>query len=140
MGIRKFLRLEWFSEHQSGSLNRSEDVMIKECATIENFEQLLSDSKSRPVFLLKHSTSCGISSGAKRRYETFSNGEENADFWLISVIPQRALSQHIAQFTGITHQSPQALLFIDGKVVWQESHWSIDEKNLAGALEKHISL
>jgi bacillithiol system protein YtxJ len=31
----------------------------------------------------------------------------------------------------VKHESPQALLFEDGKVKWHASHWNINEDELA---------
>ena len=52
----------------------------------------------------------------------------------IDVIGERPWSRHVAEATGVTHQSPQALLVRDGSVVWHASHGGITRKTLAAAL------
>jgi bacillithiol system protein YtxJ len=58
--------------------------------------------------------------------------------WKVLVIEDRQLSAKIASETGVRHQSPQALLFHRGEVVWHDSHWSIDENALEEALDKEL--
>ena len=40
----------------------------------------------------------------------------------------------VAEKTGLRHESPQALLLKDGKVVWHESHGSIRVESLNQAV------
>ena len=75
--------------------------------------------------LFKHSLACPVSAKAFAEYEAFV--ERRGDFptgW-IDVVAQRPWSQWVAGRTGIPHQSPQALVVRDGKVVWDASHFDI---------------
>jgi bacillithiol system protein YtxJ len=50
---------------------------LKTCKTREDFESLLRNSESKPVFLLKHSTACFASTRAlKEALEKIKNGEQ----------------------------------------------------------------
>ena len=109
--------------------------MIKDCKTAQDWQQLLADSREKPVFLLKHSTRCGISASAYRKFEEYAQTDA-ADFWKVLVVEDRPLAQQIARETGIQHQSPQAILFRQGKAVWDTSHWSITPQEMASALLK----
>lgn len=109
--------------------------MIKDCETRQDFDQLVQNSHERPVFLLKHSTRCPISGSAWRAYQQFARGEPSAELWKVLVIESAQLSKEIAGETGIRHQSPQILLFRNGDVVWNDSHYSIKEDVLSKALE-----
>jgi bacillithiol system protein YtxJ len=113
--------------------------MIKDCQTNEDFEQLLADSQDRPVFLLKHSTRCSISAGRWRMYQGYADREARAAFCRVLVIEDRPLSMHVAQETGIRHQSPQAILFHRGEPVWDASHYSITEEDMTAALERVLA-
>ncbi len=110
--------------------------MVRDVKTEQDFQQLLADSRSRPVFLFKHSTSCPISGRAWKLFSQFVETCEEADFWRVLVIENRPLSQWIADQTGIWHESPQVILFHRGRPVWHESHFGITEKALKKALEK----
>lgn len=101
------------------------------------FESMLERSSEVPCFLFKHSTRCGISSSAMGSFQKFVDSRPEAEFYQVLVIQNRQLSNHIARHTGISHESPQVLLFCDGMVVWDESHWSIGPKKLEEALITH---
>jgi bacillithiol system protein YtxJ len=47
------------------------------------------------------------------------------------------LSNLIAQRFGIRHESPQALLIKDERVVWHASHWAITSESLSNALKSY---
>ncbi len=113
--------------------------MIRDCQTRQDFEQLVQDSHSQPVFLLKHSTRCPISASAWRAYQRFGETKPEVELWKVLVIEDAQLSSEIARGTGVRHQSPQALLFHRGEVVWHDSHWSIKEDALADALGGELS-
>lgn len=113
--------------------------MIKDCRTEEDFEQLLADSQDMPVFLFKHSTRCSISAGRWAMFQGYADREARAAFCKLLVIQDRALSMHVAQETGIRHQSPQAILFYQGEPVWDASHYSITEEDMTLALERALS-
>ncbi len=89
----------------------------------------------RPVWLFKHSLTCGVSARAWRQFEAFAAGRPEAGALFAKVEIQRAreLSRAIAERTGVRHQSPQVLLLSGGAAVWHESHGRISERALAGA-------
>lgn len=89
----------------------------------------------RPVWLFKHSLTCGVSARAWRQFEAFAAGRPEAGALFAKVEIQRAreLSRAIAERTGVRHQSPQVLLLAGGAVAWHESHGRISERALAGA-------
>jgi bacillithiol system protein YtxJ len=47
------------------------------------------------------------------------------------------LSNAIAERFGVRHETPQALLIKDGRVVWHASHWSITSDSLTEALRPY---
>jgi bacillithiol system protein YtxJ len=109
--------------------------MIQDCRTRADFERIVRDSRERPVFLLKHSTRCPISRSALSAYQRFGDDKPDAGLWKVLVVEDALLSRQIARDTGVRHQSPQALLFHEGSVVWHDSHWAITEEALKAALE-----
>jgi len=106
--------------------------MITSCRDENDFAQMLRDSAERPVLLFKHSTRCPISARAHAEFTRFAEDHPWIDCREVLAIEQRPLSHYIAGQTGVAHQSPQALLFFGGSVVWRVSHYDIT----AGALLK----
>ena len=109
--------------------------MIKDLNSPEQFDALLQVSQACPVFLFKHSTACFTSSYAWRQFQRCAESESRAEYWCVRVLEQRALSQHVARQTNVQHESPQALLFHHGRVVWHDSHEGIT----IGALQKSLA-
>jgi bacillithiol system protein YtxJ len=112
--------------------------MIKPCENEEAFHQIIRESGTHPIVLFKHSTRCPVSAGARKELVAFSEHMPEVECREVLVIEQRPLSQQIAQETGVAHQSPQALLFKGGTVVWNASHFGITEKALKEAYEKVV--
>lgn len=108
--------------------------MIQSCRTLEDWRTLLAHSHDRPVFLFKHSTSCPISASRWKEFQSFAEGRDDAEFWQVLVIQNRPLSLQIAHDSGISHQSPQAILFVGGQAAWHTSHWSITGEEMRRAL------
>jgi bacillithiol system protein YtxJ len=111
--------------------------MIVDLLQDHDLEQLLDRSKTNPVLIFKHSTQCPISTQAYEEFTDFVEGVENLMCGAVLVIENRRLSNAIAARFGIRHESPQALLIKDGRVVWHASHWSITADSLKDALVKH---
>ena len=84
--------------------------------------------------LFKHSPICGVSEEAFGQYRSFLEAHPDAATGWIDVIGQRPAVRQLAAETGVRHESPQALLFRNGNVVWSASHWSITRETLEGAL------
>lgn len=55
---------------------------------------------------------------------------------LIRVVQARPASNFVAEQTGITHQSPQVILYKDGEAVFDVDNWDITPETLQGGLAK----
>lgn len=83
-------------------------------------------SSDRPSLIFKHSNSCAISAMALNRTLTQQDEiDEMADVYLVDVNRNRPTSLFIADELGITHESPQAILIKNGKVIYHASHSGI---------------
>ncbi|MGN7401413.1 bacillithiol system redox-active protein YtxJ [Cytobacillus praedii] len=87
--------------------------------------------------LLKHSSTCPISHAAYEEYEKFVNENESVKSFYLVVQEDRPLSNHIAENFQIKHESPQAILFNNGKPIWHASHWKITYDSLTKAMKEH---
>jgi bacillithiol system protein YtxJ len=56
----------------------------------------------------------------------------------IRVIENRPASNHVAELTNIIHESPQYILFKDGKPVYDVDNWNITPEALETALLQHF--
>jgi bacillithiol system protein YtxJ len=100
---------------------------IREKSALE--EALASDL----YLLFKHSPACPVSGRAFAAYGEFNEEYPEVPTGWIDVIAQRPWSQWVASETGITHESPQALVIRGGNVAWHESHLAITADALADA-------
>lgn len=119
--------------HESISGNGCLEVTKEASSRLRSFEdwtQMLELSKSEPVLIFKHSTSCNISSNLLAEVEGFLSQHRNVPFGTIHVVEDRNLSAVIADHTGIRHQSPQMIAIANEVPIWYTSHWSIDLNEL----------
>ena len=95
---------------------------------IDELQQLLTESQSRPVLLFKHSYTCGVSLEALDELVAHLNDREcdcPPQYAMVTVQTHRAVSNAIAQRLGVRHETPQALLVKNGRVVWSASHFRV---------------
>lgn len=57
---------------------------------------------------------------------------------VIRVVEQRPASNHVANISGILHQSPQFLLFREGKTVFDIDNWNITADAVAPAFQRFV--
>lgn len=86
-------------------------------------EELIESSEKSPVFILKHSFRCALSTMVKGRIE--KNGDERLQYYLIDVVTNRAVSNLLAEMFSVQHESPQAFLVKDAKLIEVKSHLAI---------------
>jgi bacillithiol system protein YtxJ len=92
--------------------------------TVEQLEQIKSASFVKPQVIFKHSTTCSISRMALDRFER-AETPENVDFHYLDLLNFRAISNEIASFFQVHHESPQVILIKDGECIYDESHYGI---------------
>lgn len=54
---------------------------------------------------------------------------------IIKVVESRPASNHVAELFGIEHESPQIILFKDGKNVFDRDNWDITDESVAEGLK-----
>lgn len=95
-------------------------------------ENLLTDSKQKPVIVFKHSTACPISARAYREMEKI-NDQVN----ILVVQSAREISSELSNLTGVRHETPQVIVLRDGKAVWNASHFDVTAGDVTKALQSH---
>lgn len=109
--------------------------MLERLSSESDFELALkSDEK---VLVFKHSATCPVSQTAYEEYEAFIKVNESFKTYFLVVQEDRPLSNHIAETFHVKHESPQALLFKNGDVVWHDSHWRITADSLKAAIAEN---
>ncbi|WP_395054016.1 bacillithiol system redox-active protein YtxJ [Flavobacterium sp.] len=103
----------------------------KNITTEEEIELIIIASEHKPQIIFKDSTTCGISAFAKER---LTNGSdlltETADFNYLDLLNYRSVSNFIAKELNVIHQSPQIIVIKNGKVVFKDSHHSIEPEKI----------
>lgn len=94
-------------------------------------DEIISLSASKPVLIFKHSTTCGISRMALKTFEReFDFEETEIELYFLDLLNYRALSQDISTKFNVMHQSPQVLVIKNGKVIYNDSHYSISVNDI----------
>ena len=109
-----------------------------ELTSTTDLDRVWALSEQKPCLLFKHSTRCPISTRALSAFEQArAQPEATAAAWVyLDPIAHRDVSNEIAVRTGVTHQSPQAILLRDGKPVWHASHIGVTSDALIAAIKK----
>ena len=92
--------------------------------SVEQLEQIKAASFTTPQVIFKHSTTCSISRMALDRFER-AESPLNVDFHYLDLLNFRTISNEIATFFQVHHESPQLLLIKDGECIYVESHYGI---------------
>ena len=103
---------------------------------VPSLDAAIAESRERPVLLFKHSRYCGVSCEALDELQTHIDGRANGAvaYKMITVQTHRPVSDAAAQRLGLRHETPQAILLRDGKVIWNASHFRITATQLDQAL------
>jgi bacillithiol system protein YtxJ len=99
---------------------------------VEELDRLLSESHTRPLLVFKHSYTCGISAEALDELHATSDVDPN--YAMVTVQTHREVSNAISKKLGVRHETPQALLIRNGKVVWAASHFRVTADAVRKAL------
>jgi bacillithiol system protein YtxJ len=98
-------------------------------------EEIITLSEQKPVIIFKHSTRCSISRMALKNFENEYDLGENVIAYFLDLISFREVSNEIASRFNVVHQSPQLLLIVGGKSVYDVSHSSIDAQELKSKIQ-----
>jgi bacillithiol system protein YtxJ len=99
----------------------------------ESLRDLLNSSSDTPLFILKHSYRCALSSMAKSRIE--KSEDSRFSYYLIDVVKNRSVSNLLSEIFTVQHESPQAYIIIGSKLVEVKSHLAIQPKGFSTLLD-----
>lgn len=98
--------------------------------SLADYERMLIQVR---VLLFKHSPTCPISAAAREEYEAFCADLPDVPTAFVDVIADRPVARGLAERCGVVHQSPQAILFENGRPIWHGSHGAITRGALHAA-------
>ncbi|PYR90134.1 MAG: bacillithiol system redox-active protein YtxJ [Acidobacteria bacterium] len=100
-------------------------------ANVTDLEAAIAESSERLVLLFKHSRYCGVSCEAlDELHAHIGAAAGQTAYKIITVQTHRPVSDAAAQRLGVRHETPQALLLRDGRVIWNASHFRITATEL----------
>jgi bacillithiol system protein YtxJ len=102
---------------------------VPEIDTIEDYASLMNEEL---VVVFKHSPTCPVSWMAHREVLQYQGSQPHVPLYLVSVRRRREVARHIADQTGIQHESPQIIVLRRGTVVGSASHDEITSEAIAG--------
>ena len=94
-------------------------------------------SKERDVVVFKKSPICPVSTRAEFEFLTWAKGLAETDavsLAMVDVIAEKPLARGLTKELGIDHQSPQALWFRGGELLWHDSHGALTQARFAEAM------
>lgn len=100
-------------------------------STMEQVDELLEESKTRPVAIFKHSTRCGVSRSVLKQWEgDYDLKDEQLKLYFLDLLQYRNISNAISERLQVPHESPQLIVVKNGVVVHQDSHHYIQASHL----------
>jgi hypothetical protein len=89
-----------------------------EITTLEEWDEIISKSSERGQVILKHSTTCPVSSNALHEFEQYLKDTPNR-----------------AEDLNVKHESPQIIYMKDKAKYWTASHWSVTKAHITAVLD-----
>jgi bacillithiol system protein YtxJ len=106
-------------------------VPWKLLSDVSQLDEILEESKSKPVGIFKHSTRCGISKMVLRGFEReYDLDDEKASIYMLDLLNYRSISNEIAAKFQVFHESPQFIVLENGQTKNHASHQSISVDQL----------
>ena len=104
----------------------------QDLTSVDQLSELIQRGEKTLIF--KHSTRCAVSIMALNQLEkTWEGPQENIYF--LDLLAHRDVSNQIAEELHVVHQSPQAIVFQRGEVLYHDSHSNISTRAIEKALK-----
>lgn len=100
--------------------------------TIEDWERALSRSSEGPIIVYKHSSTCHACTRALSEvHEGVAYKELKCPVYMVTVQEARDASDRIAEDLRVAHESPQAIVVVNGRACYAADHRDISVSQLA---------
>lgn len=110
---------------------------FKEITTIEEWDNILNKSSEKDQIILKHSTTCPVSTNALDEYDAYlkENPNENIDYTMVKVRESRPVSNKIEVDLDVKHESPQIIYIKNKQMYWSATHWSVTKAHMKAVID-----
>jgi len=120
----------WFSSSK-GESKRVSLVNWVALTDLSQLDEIIEESKTIPVLILKHSTRCSISLMAKNGLDkSWDIENDQIKTYYLDLLKFRPISNRLAEMFGVHHQSPQILLIKGGVCEYTATHSAIDTRSI----------
>jgi len=107
----------------------------KPLTAIDQLDTIAESSQNTTVVIFKHSTQCHISRMVLSNFEREATElAATADFYFLDLLQFRSVSNAVAEWYNVVHQSPQVLVIKKTTCIYDASHHSIQ----AALLEEYM--
>lgn len=108
----------------------------KSIKNVEEFDQILERSRTKPALLFKHEPSSAESLRVKQGLEAnWIISSDMLDTYLVDIKQDKDVSNESTRVAGVSNETPQVFLFADGVTMYDESHDLINVKKIKIALK-----
>ena len=104
----------------------------EELTSIQQLEKIIDESENKMILLFKYSTRCSTSRLMFDRLQRSWEQDEMATVvpYVLDLITYREISNAIAEYFQIEHQSPQVILINRKKAIYDGSHFEIEYQSI----------
>jgi bacillithiol system protein YtxJ len=121
--------VDWFLRLTSFS-------MASEMTSVADWNAAREASFERPVLVYKHSATCPTSAWAQRNIDAWSGDHADWPVHRVTVQSARPVSDQIAEDLSLRHETPQAIIVRNGKMVKHLNHNRVSPDRLSDALHE----
>lgn len=103
--------------------------------SVHQLDEILKESKEKPVLIFKYSSRCSLSRMALDRLERNWVDAEMTRIkpYFLDLISFREISDQIATRFAVEHESPQVLIIENERSVYDQSHMAIEYQKIREA-------
>ena len=111
-------------------------VQWKSIKNVQEFDEILEGTRSKPALVFKHRPASPESIGVKNDLESnWSISPDMLDMYLVDMMHDKEVAAEATKVAGVSNEFPQVFLFADGVTMYDESHEMINVKKIKIALK-----
>mgnify|MGYP001942541442 CR=1 FL=1 len=115
-----------FGSKSTSEVKDEKVIPWNKLTSLSQLDEIVKESKSKPVAIFKHSTHCGISRMVINQFEkSYDLEPRQMKLYYLDLLSYRNISDEIGFKFQVMHQSPQLIVVKNGVTVAHASHHSI---------------
>lgn len=120
-----------FGSKNPSEVKEEKNIPWHRLTRVDQLKEIIEESKSKPVAILKHSTRCGISRMVYNQFESeYALTDSQLKLYYLDLLSFREVSSEIGIVFQVLHESPQILVIKNGVCVYHASHSAISARKL----------